>query len=173
MQALLESHPREPAPNVAAPPAQFNFASHLFRLNDVRPDKPAYIDDAGVTTYAQLEDRARRFASAMRSLGVHSEERILLVMLDTAELPIAFLGALYAGVVPVVANTLLTTADYVYMLTHSHARAVIASGALLPSVTQAMDPTEHDGCQLIVSQPPEGEPVTAPLLKDLIDAATP
>ncbi len=91
----------------------------------------------------------------LRTLGVHPEERVLLVMLDTVELPIAFLGALYAGVVPVVANTLLTAADYVYMLTHSHARAVIASGPLLPNVTQAMATAEHDGCQLIVSQPPE------------------
>ncbi len=134
MEAQLDSRRSEPAPTVEAPPAQFNFATHLFRLNHARPDKSAYIDDAGHTTYAQLEDRARRFASALRSLGVHPEERILLVMLDTAELPVAFLGALYAGVVPVVANTLLTSADYLYMLTHSHARAVIASGALLQNV---------------------------------------
>ncbi|CAE6855331.1 Benzoate--CoA ligase [Paraburkholderia aspalathi] len=173
MEALLETAASRPAPTVEAPPAIFNFAAYLFGLNEARAAKTAYIDDTGTTTYGELEERARRFASALRTLGVHPEERVLLVMLDTIELPIAFLGALYAGVVPVVANTLLTTADYVYMLTHSHARAVIASGALLPSVTQAMDTTEHDGCQLIVSQPPEGEPVTAPLLKDLIDAATP
>jgi len=173
MQALLESHPGEPAPTVEAPPAQFNFASHLFRLNDVRPDKAAYIDDAGVTTYAQLEDRARRFAGALRSLGVHSEERILLVMLDTAELPVAFLGALYAGVVPVVANTLLTSADYLYMLTHSHARAVIASGALLPNVEKAMSEAEHDGCLLIVSQPVQVDPPPTYVLGQLIDGAAP
>jgi benzoate-CoA ligase len=75
MQALLESHPGEPAPNVAAPPAQFNFASHLFRLNDVRPDKPAYIDDAGVTTYAQLEDRARFSGRSMRASYLWSRTR--------------------------------------------------------------------------------------------------
>ena len=94
-------------------------------------------------------------------------------MLDTVALPVAFLGALYAGVVPVVANTLLTPADYVYMLTHSHARAVIASGALLQNVTQALESAEHDGCQLIVSQPCEGEPLLAPLFEELIDAAAP
>jgi len=142
MQAMLESRPSEPAPKVEAPPAQFNFASHLFRLNDVRPDKPAYVDDSGALTYAQLEDRARRFASALRALGVHPEERILLVMLDTVELPVAFLGALYAGVVPVVANTLLTATDYLYMLTHSHARAVIASGVGRSAISTAVAPTE-------------------------------
>jgi benzoate-CoA ligase len=173
MEALLEPAASQPAATVEPPPVSFNFAAYLFRLNESRAGKTAYIDDSGTTTYGELEERARRFASALRTLGVHPEERVLLVMLDTVELPIVFLGALYAGVVPVVANTLLTAADYVYMLTHSHARAVIASGALLPNVTQAMDTAEHDGCQVIVSQPPESKPLTAPRLNDLIDAATP
>ncbi|MFM0337656.1 benzoate-CoA ligase family protein [Paraburkholderia fungorum] len=173
MEALLESAASQSAATVEPPPAQFNFAAYLFHLNETRAGKTAYIDDASATTYGELEERARRFASALRTLGVHPEERVLLVMLDTVELPIAFLGALYAGVVPVVANTLLTAPDYVYMLTHSHARAVIASGALLPNVTQAMATAEHDGCQLIVSQPLDGEPLLAPQFRDLIDAATP
>jgi benzoate-CoA ligase len=173
MEAMLEPRTNANVPVVEAPPAQFNFASHLFRLNEVRADKPAYIDDAGVTSYAQLEDRARRFATALRTLGIHPEERLLLVMLDTTDLPVAFLGALYAGVVPVIANTLLTAADYVYMLTHSHARAVIASGALLPPVSQALSEVEHDGCQLIVSQPKAGEPQPQLLLSALLDDAPP
>jgi benzoate-CoA ligase len=90
-----------------APPLQFNFAAWLFGLNQQRADKTAYIDDTGQTTYGELESQASRFASALRFLGVHREERILLVMLDTVELPVAFLGALHAGVVPVVATTLL------------------------------------------------------------------
>jgi benzoate-CoA ligase len=172
MEALLEPAAHQPAVTAEPPPAVFNFAAYLFRLNQSRAGKTAYIDDTGNTTYGELEDRARRFASALRTLGVHPEERVLLVMLDTVELPIAFLGALYAGVVPVVANTLLTAADYVYMLTHSHARAVIASGAVLPTVVQALDTAEHDGCQLIVSQP-ENESVATPCLKDLLDVAAP
>ncbi|AXL51418.1 4-hydroxybenzoate--CoA ligase [Paraburkholderia caffeinilytica] len=173
METLLDAAASQPVSKVEPPPALFNFAAYLFRLNESRAAKTAYIDDTGATTYGELEERARRFASALRTLGVHPEERVLLVMLDTVDLPIAFLGALYAGIVPVVANTLLTAADYVYMLTHSHARAVIASGALLPNVIQAMDTAEHDGCQLIVSQPSGNEPLTAPRLADLIDAATP
>ncbi|MDR6410623.1 benzoate-CoA ligase family protein [Paraburkholderia terricola] len=173
MEALLEPAASQPAVTVEPPPALFNFAAYLFQLNQARAAKTAYIDDTGATTYGELENRARRFASVLRTLGVHPEERVLLVMLDTVELPIAFLGALLAGVVPVVANTLLTAPDYVYMLTHSHARAVIASGALLANVTQAMEATEHDGCQLIVSQPREGNMLATPLLKDLLDAATP
>ncbi|MGF6772718.1 benzoate-CoA ligase [Paraburkholderia sp. GAS199] len=173
MEALLEPAAHQPAPSVEPPPAQFNFAAHLFRLNQPRAAKTAYIDDTASLAYGELEDRARRFASALRVLGIHAEERVLLVMLDTIELPVAFLGALYAGVVPVIANTLLSTADYVYMLTHSHARAVIASGALLGNVTAAMAEADHDGCQLVVSKPLPDASSDLPVLADLIDAATP
>ncbi|MFL9872512.1 benzoate-CoA ligase family protein [Paraburkholderia megapolitana] len=174
MQALLDTPASPPAQEIAAaPPARFNLAAHLFDLNRTRAAKTAYIDDTSATSYAELEDRARRFATALRSLGIHAEERILLVMHDTAELPVAFLGALYAGVVPVIANTLLTCADYVYMLTHSHARAVIASGALLPVVAQALSDAEHDGCMLIASQPGAGDLPCAYVLSHLIEHAPP
>ncbi|HTR06219.1 MAG TPA: benzoate-CoA ligase family protein [Paraburkholderia sp.] len=161
------------------PPAQFNFASHLFALNAARAGKPAYIDDTLTLSYGELETQARRFASALRALGVHTEERILLVMLDTAELPVAFLGALYAGIVPVVVNTLLNPADYVYMLTHSRARVVIASGAVLPNVSAALAEAQCEDCQLIVSQPPlsaasEAGTAGAPrVLADLLARAEP
>lgn len=141
-------------PAVEPPPTQFNFAAHVFALNAMRAQKTAYIDDTGTTSYAELNNRARRFASALRTLGVHPEERILLVMLDTVDLPVAFLGALYAGVVPVVANTLLSAADYAYMLDHSRSRAVIASAALLPIVTQALADAANEDCVLIESHAP-------------------
>src|SRR4051794_20089763 len=171
MESPLETAVNSPTAAVAPPPPPplFNFATHLFGLNEARAGKIAYIDDAGTTTYGELEQRARRFATVLRTLGVHPEERVLLVMLDTVALPIAFLGALYAGVVPVVANTLLSAADYRYMLTHSHARVVIASGALVPNVTEAMANAEYDGCQLIVSEPLDGARPAAPLLEELND----
>ena len=168
------------APAVVPPPAQFNFAAHLFALNASRAGKPAYIDDTSTLAYGELETRARRFSAALRALGVHAEERILLVMLDTVELPIAFLGALHAGVVPVVVNTLLTAADYVYMLAHSRARLVIASGAVLPVVSAALEQARSQGngedCVLVVSQPLAVAPrcpVAGHVLHELIERAQP
>lgn len=173
----METHPElavsPSASGVEPPPPQLNFASYLFSLNKARAEKVAYIDDAGVMTYGQLEEGSRRFASALRSLGIHPEERILLVMLDCVELPVAFLGALYAGVVPVVANTLLTSADYGYMLTHSRARAVVASSAVLPTVAQALGDADHDGCLLIVSQPQDADLPSERVFSKLMDASEP
>src|SRR6185312_3210677 len=70
-------------------------------------------------------------------------ERVLLLAHDTCEWPVAFLGALYAGVVPVAVNTLLTTDDYAYMLEHSRARAAIVSATLSPTLDAAKARASH------------------------------
>ena len=41
----------------------FNFAQHLFELNQQRADKIAYTDDHGTLSYGQLQDQARRMAA--------------------------------------------------------------------------------------------------------------
>ena len=137
-------------------PARFNFAQHLFEVNRQRGSKDAYLDDAGAITYAGLEERARKAASALVALGVRREERVFLCLHDTIDYPVAFLGALYAGVVPVCANTLLTVDDYAYMLEHSRARALVVSGALLPALGEAMARASHEVRNVVVS-PPAGE----------------
>ncbi|MBN4667829.1 benzoate-CoA ligase family protein [Pandoraea nosoerga] len=137
------------------PPVNFNFAAHLEALNRERAAKTAYIDDTRTLTYGELAERSRRFATGLARAGVHREARILLIMLDTVDLPVAFLGALYAGVVPVVVNTLLTADDYAYMIAHSKARLVIASGALMPAVQAALAKVAERGSPppCVVSQP--------------------
>lgn len=132
-------------------PTELNYAAHLVQLNSTRGDKPAYIDDKRRLTYGELAGKIARFAGVLRNLGLRREERILLLMHDTVDWPVAFLGALHAGVVPVAANTLLTADDYAYMLRHSRSQAVFVSGALLPTLRQAMS-GEHDVKHIVVSQ---------------------
>ena len=98
-------------PVIAPPPSVFNFAQHLIALNAARADQTALIDDAGSLSYGQLSEQIRRFASGLRALGLKREERMLLLMHDSSDWVVAFLGALYAGVVPVAVNTLLTAED--------------------------------------------------------------
>jgi benzoate-CoA ligase len=142
-------------------PARFNFAEHLFALNRGRADRIAYIDDRGTLSYGQLEDRARRLAAALKAAGVRREERVLLLMLDNSDWPVSFLGCLYAGIVPVAVNTLLTPEDYAYMLDHSRAQAALVSGALLPTLQDAMGRGAHELQTLIVSQPTGALPENA------------
>jgi benzoate-CoA ligase len=138
---------------VAPPPETFNFAQHLLRLNAGRAAKPAFIDDQGTLSYGQLEDRVRRLAAGLRGLGIKREERVLLLMQDGNDWPVSFLAAMYAGIVPVAVNTLLTADDYAYMLEHSRAQAVLVSGALLPALTAALIKSDHEVTKVIVSRP--------------------
>jgi benzoate-CoA ligase len=138
---------------VTPPPAAFNFAQHLLTANADRAAKPAFVDDAGSVTYGQLAERARRVAAGLRALGVKREERVLLLMQDTTDWPAAFLGAIYAGVVPVAVNTLLTADDYAYMLEHSRAQAALVSGALLPALKAALTKSDHEVHKVVVSRP--------------------
>jgi len=131
-------------------PERFNFSEHLLETNARRARKVAYVDDAGRLTYAELAERVRRFAAALRELGVRREERVLLLMHDTNDWPVAFLGSLYAGVVPVAVNTLLTAADYAYMLEHSRAQAAFVSAPLLPTLEAAMRDSSNEVRTVVV-----------------------
>ncbi|MDY7578413.1 benzoate-CoA ligase family protein [Herbaspirillum sp. RTI4] len=122
----------------AEPGISFNFAHAILSLNQERAQKTAYIDDTQTLTYGELDLRVRQFAAALLGLGMRREERILLIMQDTVDLPVALLGAMFAGIVPVPVNTLLPAADYAYMLEHCGARMVVASEALWPVVEEAL-----------------------------------
>ncbi len=139
--------------DVAPPGERFNFAHHLLQANAGRADRAAFIDDHGVLRYGELDLQVRAVAAGLRALGVKREERVLLLMQDNAHWPVAFLGAIYAGVVPVAVNTLLTADDYAYMLEHSRAQVALVSGALLPALTAAMVKADHEVQRVIVSRP--------------------
>ncbi len=142
-----------PSTTVEPPGERFNFAQHLLARNAQRADKAAFIDDLGSLSYGELAERVRRLAAGLHSLGLKREERVLLLMHDCNDWPVAFLGAMYAGIVPVAVNTLLTADDYAYMLEHSRAQAVLVSGALLPALMAAMSKSDHEVGKVIVCRP--------------------
>jgi len=115
-------------------PREYNAAHDLIERNLAagRGSKIAYIDDAGSCTYGELAVRVNRAANALRGIGLEMEQRIMLCHPDTIDWPAVFLGAIKAGIVPVAVNTLLTTADYEFMLRDSRARALIVSESLYP-----------------------------------------
>ncbi len=123
------------SPPVIAIPRDYNAAHDLIERNLAagRAGKVAYIDDAGRYTYGELAQRVNRAANALTGLGLEMENRIMLCHLDSIEFPSVFLGAIKAGIVPIAANTLLTPADYQFMLEDSRAGALVVSEQLLPA----------------------------------------
>ena len=116
-------------------PRDYNAAHDLLARNAARSGKVAFIDAStgAQITYGELTDQAHRFANALRSQGFEPESRVMIAMLDTLEWPVVFLGCILAGVVPIAANTLLTTKDFEFMLRDSRAKALFVSKPLLPA----------------------------------------
>src|SRR5262245_14046378 len=103
-------------------------------VSEGRGAKPAFIDPGETLTYGELQVRCNRMANLAATYGIERETRIALLMLDTVDFPVAFWGAIKAGVVPVCLNTLLTTEQYAYILGDSRAKALLVSPQLLPIV---------------------------------------
>lgn len=123
-------------------PDLFNAASYFVdrHLAEGRGNRVALECGDEQVTYALLAERVNRAGSALRDvLHVRSEERILLLLLDTPEFAYAFFGAMKIGAVPVPTNTLLRAPDYEYILNDSRARVAIVSELLLP-LLQAIPP---------------------------------
>src|SRR3954469_13734551 len=103
-------------------------------VDEGRGNKLAFTDTVSDLTYGELQRQSCRAANMLRRLGVRREERVAMIMLDTIDFPIVFLGAMRAGIVPVPLNTLLTTDQYAYVLADSRARVLFVSEALYPVV---------------------------------------
>jgi 4-hydroxybenzoate-CoA ligase len=103
-------------------------------VEEGRGNKLAFTDTVAELTYGELQRQTNRLANLLRRLGVRREERVAMIMLDTVDFPIVFLGAIRAGVVPVPLNTLLTADHYAYVLADCRARVLFISEALLPAV---------------------------------------
>jgi 4-hydroxybenzoate-CoA ligase len=103
-------------------------------VEEGRGDKLAFTDTVSELTYGELQQQTRRVANMLRRLGVRREERVAMIMLDTVDFPMVFLGAIRAGIVPVPLNTLLTTDQYAYILADCRARVLFVSEALFAVV---------------------------------------
>jgi 4-hydroxybenzoate-CoA ligase len=116
--------------------ASYNAVTWLLDRNvdEGRGKKLVFTDTVSELSYGGLQQQTRRLANLLRRLGVRREERVAMIMLDTVDFPITFLGALRAGVVPVPLNTLLTSEQYAYVLADCRARVLFVSEALFPVV---------------------------------------
>jgi 4-hydroxybenzoate-CoA ligase len=102
-----------------------------------RGNKTAFVDASRAISYAQLHDAVARVGPALARFGVERENRIAIILYDSIEFPILFWGAIRAGIIPVLMNTLLTEDQYHYLLADSRAKMAFVSAPLLPVVQHA------------------------------------
>jgi 4-hydroxybenzoate-CoA ligase len=124
-------------------------------LREGRGDRIVFSDPWRSLSYGQLHEAACRFAAGLQAAGIRREQRIVLLLLDTIDFPIAFWGALRAGVIPVPINTLLPPETIAYILEDSRAAALVISAPLLPSVADRLGGLA--GLRQIIVSSPDGD----------------
>ncbi len=88
-------------------PERYNASRVLFdNLAKGNGDRTALIGPAGTRSYRELCADACRWGNGFVSLGLKRGDRILLFLDDTPAYPAAFFGAVRAGFVPLLINTL-------------------------------------------------------------------
>ena len=92
-------------------------------------------------TYAQLDDQANRFASALQSLGVRPGDRVAIVLPNCPQFLIALFGALKAGAVAIPLNPAYVPRELAMHFSDAGVETVVTLTTLAPRVQEAMPGT--------------------------------
>ncbi|HVU72151.1 MAG TPA: AMP-binding protein [Mycobacteriales bacterium] len=106
-----------------------NVADLVARAAQTRPDGIALLTDSDRTTWAELDAAVSRFAGGLRGLGLAAGDRVALLIGNTPDFPLAYFGALRAGLVAVPVNTGCTASELEYLLDDVGARVLLAGRA--------------------------------------------
>lgn len=109
----------------------FNLAD-LFELTaDAIPERPALVAGHVRLAYSQLDERATRFANALRSAGIGLGDRVAVLSGNRSEWLEVMLGCFKARAVPVNVNYRYTSDEVAYILDDSQAAAVVVESELV------------------------------------------
>jgi acetyl-CoA synthetase len=121
---------------------EFNFATEWFDVvAGEHPDRRAVTivsadQVASSWTYAQLSERSDQVARWLRSIGLGSGDRVIVMLNNTIELWELLLALLKIRAVAIPTSTLLSAADLAFRVERGHAKAVVAPSALRPRVDE-------------------------------------
>jgi benzoate-CoA ligase family protein len=108
-------------------PSIYNASRVLFdNIDKGHGDRLALTGPLGAMTYAELCAEASRWGHGLISLGLKRGDRVLMFLDDTPAYPAAFFGAVRAGFVPLLINTLTPPDLLQFYLADSVATVAIA-----------------------------------------------
>lgn len=141
MHALIDTGPFDPCP------APFNLAAYALAAGAAVPAKIA-LQIVGLTgaerwSYAALTAAVRGIGTGLLASGLTPGARVLLRLGNTVDFPLAFLGAIAAGLVPIPTSSQLTAAEITAMAAQVTPAAVIAGpGIARPDLAAPVIDTE-------------------------------
>ena len=121
-------------------PAPFNLAAHVLAAGALSPDKIALsvVRPTGAQrwSYGRLIAAVRGTATGLLEAGLRPGDVLLMRLGNTVDFPIAYLGAIAAGVVPVPSSSQLTAPEVQKILDHLSPAAILrAEGVPCPGTT--------------------------------------
>jgi benzoate-CoA ligase family protein len=117
-------------------PERFNAATFFVdrHVAEGRAGRSAFRSSGRAVTYGEVADLVARAAGALAEAGLDAEQRVLLVLDDSPAFAAAFWGAARLGAVAVPVNTLMTAAEYEFLLNDSRARVAVVEAEAAPRV---------------------------------------
>ena len=116
-------------------PNEYNIASDC--VDRQPPSHPALISvtwdaAAGKTrvrtlTFGELKDLTNSFAHSLADRGLSRGDRVVIRLENGVDFPVAFIGTIKAGLIPVPASPLLTKSEFDFLVKDSGAKTVILS----------------------------------------------
>ena len=133
MNAEMDGMERNAANHVALTPLSF-----LSRTAAIFPDRLAVIHGQRRYSWAQLEERCRRLASALQARGVGDGDVVAVMAANTPEMIEAHFAIAMAGAVLNSINTRLDPDTIAYILNHGEAKVLLTDTGFAASVKPAL-----------------------------------
>lgn len=131
-------------------PRPFNLAQHVLWASGADPDKVALAvltpGGAELWSYARLREAVLVTGAGLRRAGLRPGERLLLRLGNRPEFPLAFLGAIAAGIVPVPTSAALGEAEIARIAALLKPAATLAEpGIAVPDDIRCLAPADLTG----------------------------
>jgi len=100
-------------------------------------DKTAVIFYGRKINYRELRDQVDRFATALHDLGIRKGDKVALLLLNSPQFIIAYMGALKAGATLTAISPLYVSPEIKYQLEDSGARMIVCLDILYENVEKS------------------------------------
>lgn len=117
-------------------PTYYNAIDILEHNLTDRAEKTAVYSHSRNLTFRELADEANQVGRALKKMGVRIGEAVGILAFDSPEWVASYFGILKVGGVALGMNTLLTAAEYDYILKDSHARVLLVQDVLWPKIAE-------------------------------------
>ena len=127
-------------------PSSFNLAAHVLGLSELHAEKVALsvvgLSDAQDWTYSKLKAAVLGTGAGFLNAGLKPGDKVLMRLGNTIEFPIAYLGAIAVGLVPIPTSSQLTEPEVANIIQETHPALILRDPTLACPVTniQSVDP---------------------------------